>query len=91
MAILFVYGLAMEIFEISKSFPAEEKYALTSQLNNPIFLSFNSEARPAEPFGRGRAGRNDSESPEQLKHHTPHPRLTLRKLGKPERRLTKES
>jgi hypothetical protein len=26
------YGLAMQIFEISKSFPAEEKYALTSQI-----------------------------------------------------------
>jgi hypothetical protein len=26
------YSLAMEIFEISKSFPAEEKYALTSQI-----------------------------------------------------------
>jgi four helix bundle protein len=26
------YRLAMEIFELSKSFPAEEKYALTSQI-----------------------------------------------------------
>jgi four helix bundle protein len=26
------YGLAMEIFEISKSFPAEEKYSLTDQV-----------------------------------------------------------
>jgi len=26
------YSLAMEIFEISKSFPTEEKYALTSQI-----------------------------------------------------------
>ena len=26
------YKLAMEIFEVSKSFPAEEKYALTSQI-----------------------------------------------------------
>jgi hypothetical protein len=26
------YKLAMEIFELSKSFPAEEKYALTSQI-----------------------------------------------------------
>ena len=26
------YALAMEIYEISKSFPAEEKYALTSQI-----------------------------------------------------------
>lgn len=26
------YSLAMELFEISKSFPAEEKYALTSQI-----------------------------------------------------------
>ncbi|HDR51086.1 MAG TPA: four helix bundle protein [Mariniphaga anaerophila] len=26
------YSLAMEIFEISKSFPVEEKYALTSQI-----------------------------------------------------------
>ena len=26
------YGLAMEIFELTKSFPIEEKYALTSQI-----------------------------------------------------------
>ena len=26
------YGLAMDIFEISKKFPAEERYALTSQI-----------------------------------------------------------
>jgi four helix bundle protein len=26
------YGLAMEIFELSKKFPAEERYALTSQI-----------------------------------------------------------
>ncbi len=26
------FGLAMKIFEISKSFPAEEKYALTNQI-----------------------------------------------------------
>lgn len=26
------YELAMEIFELSKRFPAEEKYALTSQI-----------------------------------------------------------
>ena len=26
------YQLAMEIFELSKSFPAEERYALTSQI-----------------------------------------------------------
>ena len=26
------YKLAMDIFQISKSFPAEEKYALTSQI-----------------------------------------------------------
>ncbi len=26
------YHLAMEIFQISKSFPAEERYALTSQI-----------------------------------------------------------
>ncbi len=26
------YGLAMEIFELSKSFPTEKKYALTSQI-----------------------------------------------------------
>ena len=28
----FAYGLAMEIFELSKHFPSEEKYALTSQI-----------------------------------------------------------
>ncbi|MGM0376679.1 MAG: four helix bundle protein [Bacteroidota bacterium] len=27
------YKLAMEIYEITKSFPAEEKYALTSQIH----------------------------------------------------------
>jgi four helix bundle protein len=27
------YALAMEIFEISKSFPSEEKYALVSQIH----------------------------------------------------------
>jgi four helix bundle protein len=26
------YGLAMEIFELTKNFPSEEKYALTSQI-----------------------------------------------------------
>ncbi len=26
------YGLAMEVFEISKQFPSEERYALTSQI-----------------------------------------------------------
>ncbi|BDS09008.1 four helix bundle protein [Oceaniferula spumae] len=26
------YGLSMELFELSKKFPAEEKYALTSQI-----------------------------------------------------------
>ena len=36
------YSLAMEIFEISKSFPAEEKYALASQfrrLSRPVCLN----------------------------------------------------
>lgn len=28
------YELAMEIFEISRSFPKEERYALTSQIRN---------------------------------------------------------
>lgn len=28
------YNLAMEIFDISKSFPKEERYALTSQIRN---------------------------------------------------------
>lgn len=28
------YDLAMEIFNISKSFPKEERYALTSQIRN---------------------------------------------------------
>lgn len=29
------YELAMKVFEISKSFPAEERYALTSQIRRP--------------------------------------------------------
>ena len=30
------YELAMEIFELSKSFPSDEKYALTSQIRTTI-------------------------------------------------------
>jgi len=30
-----VYDLAMKIFEIAKTFPPEEKYALTGQIRRP--------------------------------------------------------
>ena len=33
------YALAMEVFRLSKKFPAEEKYALTSQI--PTIVSIN--------------------------------------------------
>lgn len=38
------YSLAMEIFEISKTFPIEEKYALTSQIrrsSRSVCLNFH--------------------------------------------------
>jgi len=39
------YHLAMEIFELSKSFPAEEKYALTRTYPKTCFISKSEHVR----------------------------------------------